>query len=145
LEAANFLVEAPLSILARRNIQAEGRRLWNAEIRFKVDEGHLDQHLDVGLGVALAGMALQIIGLLVTLSDRHAAHAWTLDRIKQSVRDEAVKALGRDELENLTYHDVREFLDGRSSTCRVTAEVDDELYIFGIFKDGPTMVVRYEP
>lgn len=139
-----FRIEAPVSALYRQSLSSSAHRLWNAEINFSHREDALDQRLDVETGATLAALVLQIVGMLIMLSDRHEGRGWTLERVERSVREEAAKALGTEELEHLRYHQLREFLDGRSATCEVTAEVDDELHLFVVFKDGSTVIVRYD-
>jgi hypothetical protein len=141
-DSTSFEITMPLGALYRRDLTAAVRRVWNASVEFGDREDSLDQHLDVATAATFACAVFQLIGVIVQVAMWNRTEPWSLDRVDAIVREEAAMAFGVAHVAAVRYAGLREFLDGNSSACAVSVEIEDEDYVFIISRDGPTIVMH---
>ena len=129
------------STLLRRRAIAFVRQRFVGAVDCSSQDHRLGQAVDATLALTLVGVVAALAQLAVALETRHKRQEWTVDRAKEAVRVAAAEFVGTDNITNLRFEGLTDFLSERRRAMRVTAEIDDEEYSFVVRRDGDTLFV----
>jgi hypothetical protein len=140
-----FALDAPLGTGSLRRLTTLARSTWGADVVPASGAQSLDDHFDTATVAALASAVLQLVGVVVQLSQSRRPERSDIDRVQRAVRAEVREAYGTGRVTDLRYESLLEFLAGTSASCQVVAEIDDELHLFIVDRDASFVSIRYEP
>jgi hypothetical protein len=136
-------IEAPISSIYRQKIANKIKHQFEIPVEFSgTDE--ITQYLDVGTSAALAGIVLAMAQLLLTVWATVKEEKWTLDKVKEKVRQGAAEFAGTDELTDLRFYGLVGFLENKQDSCHVKAEIHDELYTFIVLRRGKVIAIKHK-
>ncbi len=136
-------IEVPLGTLTRKHISDISSEL-DVNVLFSSFEDNVDQHLEVVDFATIGSFIVGIVSLIISLERRSEIRKWNLNKIKTLVRSKAAEYLGSDRITDIRFEDFDKFLQKQSNYCKVTAEINDEIYTFIIFQDGEVTIIKWE-
>lgn len=137
-------IEVPISAFNRQQIADAVGKDFDVQLVYTTETSDLEQHLDAATATAIAGLMLGIIQIGLTIWDLKKKKEWNLDSLTDRVRQRAAEFTGLDEITDVKYAGLADFLEKKQDFCTVTADIHDELYTFVVLREGSVIVIKQE-
>lgn len=141
-ELVNIHIDVPIEGVYRRAIANTFAQHKNITIQFVHKD--IRQYLNLSIAASIAGLVLGLARLIIAVRAEVLSSQWSLNRVKEEVQRAAAEFTGSDDVRELHFDFLGEFLHKEVDSCRVTADINDERYTFIVSRAEDTFVLKQE-